>query len=82
MDDYRPTKLPVRLCLFKAMDNLAWQAHLSPNDLGWAGLCADLSLWPVPGDHLSLNAPENIAATRASIFAALEGSGKSAALVA
>ncbi|MFE1326249.1 SDR family NAD(P)-dependent oxidoreductase [Streptomyces sp. NPDC058741] len=72
----RPTDVPV--VLYRAQQPQPLTTALDPRylrteaDLGWAPLCPDLDVVPVPGDHLSLIDPPHVAVIARHLTKALE----------
>jgi phthiocerol/phenolphthiocerol synthesis type-I polyketide synthase D len=63
---YRPRSYAGRVVLYRAQSAQALTTAIDPRylrddeDLGWAPLCPDLKVVPVPGDHLSLIDPPHV----------------------
>jgi len=70
MQAYKPRRFHGKLTLFKAMslsDKVEW-----PEDYGWREYAGGgLEIVPVPGGHLTLFNPENVAALAAALAAKL-----------
>jgi amino acid adenylation domain-containing protein len=71
MDAYRPAPLDVPLLLFRtaAVDD---KFDVAP-DYGWDGLTPALEILDVPGEHLTMFAPEHAPALARAISARLQG---------
>jgi len=71
MDAYRPAALDVPLLLFRtaAIDD---KFDVAP-DYGWDGLTPALEIFDVPGEHLTMFAPEHAPALARELSARLQG---------
>jgi thioesterase domain-containing protein len=62
----RPAYYPGRLTVFRSED-AEWDRLNMPDDLGWKQYCAEVSVWRVPGDHISMIAAANVEATARAV---------------
>ena len=60
--DYAPRPYAGRLTIFRAMERAFYPPSYVEEGFGWAGLAKDIDVLDVPGDHLGMLAPPNVAA--------------------
>ncbi|RYD46936.1 MAG: hypothetical protein EOP83_28835, partial [Verrucomicrobiaceae bacterium] len=77
MQAYKPSSFKGRITLFKT--SMVSDKVERPADYGWACLAGSgLDIFPVPGEHLTLFAPENITTLARVLGESLSGSRPSA----